>query len=287
MRILAFSDVCRWEEYERLVDHCKPDVVALAGDLTSDGFAAFWNDALQFVPEFLKKKRALFRRFGAIEHDGVIQVRSTSAGSMAFLSRLGELKQRYRKTSAFRKARKRIHVNKFYDFLRYAGRRSTVLVVAGDHEDDFVGDYDARRVNRISGCREISGKLCAVEGQTFLGLGFEQGGFRRPLRALISTLRDHVDVLIAHAPQRNVRLLAEFKPRLIIRGHFGWGAYLIDGIPTVFTSAGHAIIDIGKRGPPRIRQSSHATFADLSQDYDWLRPYPKNRYHPHPGHGPT
>ncbi|MGA2790203.1 MAG: hypothetical protein ABSF00_05495 [Candidatus Bathyarchaeia archaeon] len=44
MKILAFSDVVKWEGYEERVDRIRPDVVALVGDLTSDGGAAFWYE---------------------------------------------------------------------------------------------------------------------------------------------------------------------------------------------------------------------------------------------------
>ncbi len=43
MKLLAFSDVVKWEGYEELVERIQPDLVDLAGDLTSDGFAAFWS----------------------------------------------------------------------------------------------------------------------------------------------------------------------------------------------------------------------------------------------------
>ena len=57
MRIHALSDVHRWERHEELVDQYTPDVVALAGDLASDGGAAFWSEALEHVPEFAEKER--------------------------------------------------------------------------------------------------------------------------------------------------------------------------------------------------------------------------------------
>jgi Icc-related predicted phosphoesterase len=41
MKLLAFSDVVKWEGYEELADRIQPDIIALAGDLTSDGFTAF------------------------------------------------------------------------------------------------------------------------------------------------------------------------------------------------------------------------------------------------------
>jgi hypothetical protein len=83
--------------------------------------------------------------------------------------------------------------------------------------------------------------------------------------------------VIAHAPQRNVRLLAELRPRLMIRGHLGGGQYLIDGVPSVFTSSGYAMVEIERHGTPRIRSSSPRARwweASLRRDYDWLRPYP-------------
>jgi Icc-related predicted phosphoesterase len=72
MKVLAFSDVIKWECYEEIVDKIQPDIIALAGDLTSDGFANFW---------------------------------------------------RYRNSENFLNIRK-THVNKFYRFLRYAGKKS-------------------------------------------------------------------------------------------------------------------------------------------------------------------
>jgi hypothetical protein len=50
VRILALSDVYGWAGYERLVDKYEPHV-ALAGDLVSDGVAAFWKKELEYVSE--------------------------------------------------------------------------------------------------------------------------------------------------------------------------------------------------------------------------------------------
>src|SRR5207245_6605774 len=47
---------------DRLCDQCKPDVVVLAGDLTSDGVAAFWDDALELIPRFRSERHALYER---------------------------------------------------------------------------------------------------------------------------------------------------------------------------------------------------------------------------------
>jgi predicted phosphodiesterase len=63
MKILAFSDVVKWERCEDLVDKLKPDVIALAGDLTSDGFANFWLS----LPESERGKEHPVKRFGVIQ----------------------------------------------------------------------------------------------------------------------------------------------------------------------------------------------------------------------------
>jgi hypothetical protein len=201
------------------------------------------------------------------------------------------LEDRYRRTEAFLKARKKMHVDKFYTFLHYAGKLSKVLVTKGDHDDDFADDYDTQRINRIPGCREISGKAYSRNRCIFLGLGFEQAGYRRPLRSFVGDFKGRAQVVIAHAPQRNLRLIAEIKPKLLIRGHFGSGQYIVDGAPTVFTSGlNHAVIEIGRTGLPRIRKFgsisiSDQTIGELKRDsfsdrsfrrtWPWLRKYPR------------
>jgi hypothetical protein len=185
-----------------------------------------------------------------------------------------------------------MHVDKFYAFLRHAGKASSkVLVIKGDHDDDFAGDFDSLRINRISGCRDISGKVYALNRCLILGLGFEQAGYRRPLRSFVEGFKGRVEIVIAHAPQHNVRLIAEIRPKLLIRGHFGSGQYIVDGTPTVFTSGlHHTVIEIGRAGLPRIRRFdlvslSDRTIKELKRDsqperhfrrrYPWLRRYPR------------
>lgn len=261
MRILAFSDVPKWDGYERLVDRYKPDVVALAGDLTSDGHAAFWGEALESIPGYRRQLEALGRS-GKLNDEWL------------------NLKGRYRHTNAYRTALaalRAIHERRFYRFLRHAGKVSRVLVVKGDHDNDFAGNYDPKRIDKIPGCREISGKTFTLNKVVFLGLGFRQAGYRRILRRFISDFKGRVGIVIAHAPQKNVQLIAELKPRLLIRGHFAGGRYIIDGIPTVFTSGGHAVIQMGRKGLPRIRQPGHEVDWEQAsawlQDYPWLQPY--------------
>ncbi len=279
MRILAFSDVKRWTpSYRSLVERWKPTIIALAGDLTSDGGAAFWHTALEAIPAFQRDMTSLRRRLGVRvdpkEGFDIIPRRSLEAWHDA----RWKLEDRYHETPAFLEARKRLHVAKFYSFLRYAGKRATVLVVKGDHDDDFEGDYDATKISAVHGCREISGRTCEVRGVTFLGLGYDHSGYRRPLRQLVLEHKSQVDVVIAHTPQENVRIIAELQPKLIIRGHFGWGRYLMDGVPTVFTAGDEAVIDTRRSKPPRVRilEDERWAMSDdrMQRHYPWLTPYP-------------
>lgn len=179
MRVLALSDVYKWDGYERLLDKCKPDVLVLAGDLTSDGVAAFWHEALELVPEFQGERRALYDRVRQIRHSGkgcaicadpeppYERCRLLRHTDFMFLDHMRQLERYFRKTNAFAAVHRRIHVEKFYAFLEYAGKRSTVLVIKGDHDDDFVGAYDVDRINKIPGCQEISGKTQRAQGELF------------------------------------------------------------------------------------------------------------------------
>ena len=278
MRILAFSDVYRWNGYKRLVERYKPQVVALAGDLTSDGNAQFWTAALEYVPEYKKKIEALKReRIRCLfrENEAAL-AQARERGEKAILARPGpatrevtdrlrELTHRARKETAYLAARQRMHVNRFYDFLRYAGRASTVLVVKGDHDDDFPGDYDPSRIDGIPGCHEISGKTYVFGEWVFLGLGFQQVGYRRPLRRFIADLRGRVGIVIAHVPEKNLRLVTELRPNLLIRGHFGYGRHVIDGVAAAFTSNAYAIIEIGTTGSPRIQGCEEISWSQLKR----------------------
>lgn len=280
MRILAFSDVSTWDPYGELVDKWKPAVITLGGDLVSDGGADFWRTALDEIPAYRRDMRKLSRQTGVLidptEGYEIIPSKTVDAYRDGRL----ELEDRYRETKAFLRARKRIHVDKFYAFLRCAGKRSSVLVIKGNHDDDFANDYDPRRIDAIPGCQEISGKAVLVNGVRFLGLGFDQAAYRRPLRKLVLEHQGKVDVVIAHAPQENVRIVAELEPSLMIRGHFGIGRYSIDGVPSVFTAGAHAVIDIGRTGPPRVQFSRQGPWGLpnerlLRKGYPWLRPYPR------------
>lgn len=306
LKILAFSDIQRWSGYERLVELHKPDVIALAGDLTSDGGAAFWDDALELIAEFRRERLRLFRRIGKLRSKCVVCEESTGVGSpyqkcktdshlsWRFVEHVEQLEDHYRSTQAFKVAHKKTHTDKFYRFLEYAGKRARVLVVKGDHDSDFEGDYNAERIDQIPGCSEISGKTHFVDGHAFLGVSFDVIAYRSSSSSLLNRFPSRGGIVIAHARQGNVRLLADLKPRLIIRGHFGLGKYFLDGVPAVFTAGTHALIEIRntglpliqqpatiteefivREGPRRIRKSTKVRVDTSSfvRDYGWLKDY--------------
>lgn len=268
MRILAFSDIYRWSSsYRRLVERYRPDIVALAGDLTCDGNAYFLTAALEGVPKLKKKIEALkLERLNVVlrENRAALAERYKQGNFEPMIARHGpatkeienqlrELNERARKAPGYLAAKQRTHIDPFYDFLRYAGRVSTVLVIKGNHDDAFPGDYDPSRIDGIPGCHEISGKAYAFGEWVFLGLGFRQAGYRRVLRPLIAGFAGRVGIVIAHVPEKNLHLVTQLRPKLLIRGHFMEGRAVVDGIPAAFTSGWNALIEMGKTAPPHIR----------------------------------
>src|SRR5258708_1039495 len=95
-----------------------------------------------------------------------------------FFDHVRQLQAHYRETKAFAAVQREIHVEKFYAFLKYAGRRAVVLVIKGDHDNDFPGTYDVHRINRIPGCHEISGGTYRAGGELFLGVSYQYTGYR-------------------------------------------------------------------------------------------------------------
>jgi len=180
VRILAFSDVTRWDGYKEMVTEYRPQVVPLVGDLTSDGTAAFFTDAFEAVPAYREAKREALRRIGAgVEKDDEADMEVITGGTLRDVMRVeATLKPLYREIREFTNARRKLHTNRFYSFLKFAGQRCSVLVVKGDHDDDYAGDHQPGRISRISGCQEICGKAVIVDGLSFLELGFDQ--VRRP-----------------------------------------------------------------------------------------------------------
>jgi len=59
------------------------------------------------------------------------------------------LQHHYQKTEAFASVHRKIHTDRFYRFLKYAGRRACVLLIKGDHDNDFPGDYDPRHISTV------------------------------------------------------------------------------------------------------------------------------------------
>ncbi|ADM27551.1 metallophosphoesterase [Ignisphaera aggregans DSM 17230] len=294
MRILAFSDVRRWEGYEEILDMVKPDVVCLAGDLTSDGGAAFWSKALTQIPayrqEVIEKLRELGVEFVWEEHVPYpsIMISPLDPRRLMVMKEILSIEEKYRKSREFHEIVKRIHVEKFYHFLEYAGRRSRVLVVRGDHDYDFEGDYDVNRINGIPGCSEISGRFVEIGGMRFLGLGFEETHYRQKLREIVAMYRGRVDVVVAHSELSRIPIIAELKPKLIIGGHFLSGKYLVNNIPAAFTAGiKYAVIDIDQDAPPKITlydyrgnivkpEAEQRFRRRLYERYEWLKPYPED-----------
>jgi hypothetical protein len=266
VRILAMSDLRHWRDRNRLITRHRPDVVILAGDLTSDGFADFWSDALEEIPAFRKARRAIERRFPTTKSRTV---------TSDYLDEFQALREQFKSTAEFNQARVRLHVEPFYAFLKHAGRKATVLVLKGDHDErDFPGDYSAERIDAIPGCYEVSGKVCTVKGRKFMGLTY---GHCRPraIQACISAYKGTADVVIAHARQSDVRAIAALRPALIVRGHFGGGRFLIDGVPAVFTATGYALINLRRKAVPTIQWHGPASAErELLRNYDWLASYP-------------
>lgn len=234
------------------------------------------------------RKRANLQRRHGIRFDND----STSIRNWKSYDRYRErefaLENRFRDSPEFHALRKKLHVEPFYCFLRLAGKKAVVLVIKGDHDDDFHGDYDTRRINRIRGCEEISGKIATVKGVKFIGLGYDDCHSLRTLRSLVDRYSGGVNVVLAHAKQARVPFLANFKSRVIIRGHFGHGRFFVNGIPAVFTAGlSHCLIKFGRtvemkpfRGTKLCRTANCTPWGSRKKDieiYPWLEPYSKRR----------
>ncbi|MEM3415397.1 MAG: metallophosphoesterase [Thermoproteota archaeon] len=267
MKILAISDVVRWEGYEKIVDEIKPDVIVLAGNLTSDGFACFWCSEWfeENIPGFLKEERELMRKFGNKWNADL----------------LNSLKEKYVNTKKFHETRKKLHVNRFYQFLKHAGKKSQVLVIRGNHDEDFEGDYVPERINKIRECKEISGKIVNTCGMRFLGLGFNETHYLRILKSLINACKGKVDIVIMHG--ENILAVSSIKPKLIIRGGYVTGKYLVNGVPSFWNSwRVYTVINLENKEIREISQYDVNRGTEVSwslpklqvQRYKWLKPYP-------------
>jgi len=311
MKILAISDVREWS-HEPLLRKYRPDVVALAGDLVNDGFASVGSRAYELIPEFKRAKKKLIavfvrearqlpelrqkpKAFIEAMTGSIFQlphqeetIRVVKQLRQTFEQAVEDLREPHRGTATHNAARWKLHVSKFYEFLKIAGRISTVLVVRSDHDDDYSDDYLPDKINALPGCMEISGKVQSVDGVCFLGLGYNECHYRTKLTQLLRTPRP--DVVIAHAPQRNMDLVAKFSSHVLIRGHFGFGRYLVGDNPAVFTAGTHhALIELQANGSIAIRlfnkrgskyeemtrSSCRPWFTNTSEfeRYSWLKPF--------------
>ena len=263
MRILAFSDVGNWNGYTRAVRQFEPTVVVLAGDLTSDGCADFWHTALEAIPAYRTKRRALERKLSKFRAE---------SKRLAVWDEIYTLQDHYRDTPAFLAAR-RLHVDRFYRFLKRVGSAAQVLVVKGDHDDDFPAITSPNESMPFPAAPRFPERLTPLAGGRSWASASIKAGLRRPLRAMIAQFRGQAGIVVAHAPQKNVRLLAELQPRLIIRGHFGAGRFVVDDVPAVFTTRTHAIIDVSEENITAIRCADSRSERGMMRDYPWLQPY--------------
>jgi 3',5'-cyclic AMP phosphodiesterase CpdA len=84
MKILVISDVIKWKGYEKIVDENQPDVIILAGDLTSDGFASFWISKVSeyeiypWLKHILPKPPLVFQSFLSLRRIPEISINHVS-----------------------------------------------------------------------------------------------------------------------------------------------------------------------------------------------------------------
>jgi hypothetical protein len=289
-RLLVISDVGRWKGNTKLFDEIQPEVVLLPGDLTYDG-GLDRQFILMAIPAYAHAYDRLLKAHKVTRSpSGFLMIGS---GGMAFEEKRRRLADRWLDSPEFLEAYRKLHVAAFYRFLRHAGKRAKVLVTDGNH--DQLPFYSAGKVNDIPGCREISGKQTKAGGLTFVGLGWEHGRIKTNIRALADRLKVHgADVLMCHAPQQVVPIIADrFMPRLMVRGHYGYGCYYASDVPTLFSQgARYSTIELGSQGEPEMRQfaSSGAEITEGNclprnwpgwpkdhpvqpNNWAWLRPY--------------
>lgn len=173
-----------------------------------------------YAPDAISAMHILFRR--------------REENHRVFHTFMNSVTEKYRATPEFHTSRLLGHVEKFYQALEDAANVcNRILVVSGNHDEYFKGDYDVERINRIANCREISGKIESHEGVVFLGLGFRETHYLRSLRPVVQIMEGQVDVILAHAEESRLPLIAGIDPVIIFRGHFGSGRSRIGGVPIV------------------------------------------------------
>jgi Icc-related predicted phosphoesterase len=289
MKILAFSDISEWKDQEKIIEQTQPDVTVLAGDLTSDGGSVVWKEALKAMPSYKAEYKVLLNK-----HDLPNNWRNIELSAEwwrihnfdIFHEKLELLRTKYHRSEEFFRM-KPPHVKKFYKFLKHAGKKSPVLVVKGNHDDDFDDAYNVEKIEKIKGCHELSGKSLTIRGIRFLGLGYTQSYYLRKLRPLIEEYKKKVDVTIVHCDWSRTPLLSSLEAKLMIRGHSGVGSYLVNNVPSAFIGGSvHALVELKKEKSPIIdlyRTKFDGSIeilkkqrGELFKRYEWLKPYPKN-----------
>ncbi|MGB9760765.1 MAG: metallophosphoesterase family protein [Thermoproteota archaeon] len=245
------------------------------------------KNANTILLKYKKIKQTVHWLSGGLSQDNIVRLKKEIL--------LDELKEKCKPEvkKKFLEFRKKMHVDLFYKFLEYAGKKSKVLVVKGDHDEDFERDYIVEKINKIPGCKEISSKFVEINGLRFLGLGFNETHYLRILRPLIEEFKGKVDVVVTHCEQDRMPLVSLLKPKIIIRGHFGSGKYLVNDIPSVFTAdVKYTIIELENKKFPKILQYTVGKNEELKilekgsckpwlsefsefERYKWLKPYPE------------
>ena len=288
MNILVISDVRNWDGYLKVFDHFKPDIVVLAGDLTANGVID--TDAiLNYFPDYTKRKEHYWqlrgRKYTKLKKEGILDkyeewsryyvertdpekrhnfIYFNAPKDKQFIpkftriknrdnfnyNKIWKLRSKYRDSFSFEKKYRELFRNGFYNFIKYAGKNSVVLIIKGDH--DKYPSYNSSKISRIVGCHEISGKISKVGKTSFLGVSFDCCKNETTLKKYLAN-KKHVDIVVAHSPQQIVPLLSTNKPRLIIRGHFGQGCFFVNHIPSAFTdNDGFTLIKYVKNRKPII-----------------------------------
>ena len=207
----------------------------------------------------------------------------------------------YLNKTAYKKLLKE-HASAFYDFLELVGGQFPIFIIRGDHDTTERG-YAVEKINKISGCTEISGKVVEINGLRILGLGFDETYKLRKLRPLIEDYKGTVDIVVTHCKTGRLPLISSIEPKLIIRGHWGRGRFLVNGIPTLMNnSASMGFIELKDKVISKIIQYDIYKFwktrkKKISNEcscnsfglyafehpgvsefdvYKWLKPYPKS-----------
>jgi len=238
----------------------------MGGDLVSDGLASFWDESDRFIIklpklrdqllEFLKTHKNALASMNSQIYEKIIEfIRSGYAdevswnggfassplvgADMLFSNReevhlefhrvWNQLEDEARKSPEFLDYIMKNHILKFYEALKYSGRScDAVFVVMGDHDLDFPQAYSTSQINSINNVFEISGRKVLFQNLNILGLGYLETHYLEKMRSIIALYQGNIDIILTHAEQRRMQLLASIKPGLILRGHFMQGIYQVN-----------------------------------------------------------